>query len=167
MIDVITIEVRPPDVAELRTAGRLTVAAYVADGHLEPGDDYGDWLADTAGRADDVLIAAAGDVVLGAVTWCPPGSPHREVARADDEGEFRALAVDPEHRGRGAARALVEACLQRGRELGLSRIWLCSLTGMTKAHRLYESLGFRRVPERDWVPDDAPDLVLRSFCREL
>ncbi|RLV57053.1 GNAT family N-acetyltransferase [Aeromicrobium phragmitis] len=164
---MITIEVRRPDAAELHAAGRLTVAAYVADGHLEPGDDYGDWLADTAARADDVVVATAGDEVLGAVTWCPPGSPHREVAQADDEGEFRALAVDPEHRGRGAARALVEACLQRGRELGLTSVWLCSLAEMTKAHRLYESLGFQRAPERDWVPHDAPDLVLLAFCRTL
>ena len=163
-----TLQIRGPPAGGSRpAAGRVVVDGYTADGYLEPGDDYGSWLGDTAARAADVLVAVLDGEVIGSITWCPPGSSHREVAAGDDEGEFRALAVDPAHRGLGAARALVEYCLGAAASLGLSRVWLGSRTTQTKAHRLYESMGFRRVPERDWSPPDAPDIILLAFVLEV
>ncbi|OUZ11231.1 hypothetical protein BHE97_05150 [Aeromicrobium sp. PE09-221] len=162
-----TLEIRRPSGDELAATGRVVIDGYMADGHLATGDDYGNWLGDAAERADDVIVAVLDGAVIGSVTWCPPGSPHRELATSDDEGEFRALAVDPAHRGHGAARALVGHCLDEAAALGLSRMWLCSRPTQTKAHRLYESTGFRRVPERDWSPPDAPDITLLAFVREI
>lgn len=151
---------RPSD---YEAVGALTVAAYVADGYLQPGDDYAEELRDTGhrDREAEVWVAERGDgVLLGAVTFCPPGSSYREVSR-DDEGEFRSLAVDPRARGAGVGAALSRHCLGRSRALGLAGVALCSMDSMTTAHRLYERLGFRRDPARDWSPH--PGVLLLGF----
>jgi hypothetical protein len=36
---------------------------------------------------------------------------------------------------------------------------------MHTAHRLYERLGFSRLPERDWTP--VPGITLRCYSLEL
>lgn len=138
----------------------LTLSAYVSEGLLEPDDDYVEELADVAARmrGAEVWVAELAGVVVGAVTFCPPGSPYRELA-ADGEGEFRMLAVDPAARGRGAARALVECCFQRCRELGLASIVLCSMPTMKPAHRLYAGTGFERDESLDWDVDSGLRLL--------
>ena len=85
------------------------------------------------------------------MTFCPVGSPYREIGR-DDEGEFRMLAVSPAARGRGVGQALVELCLRRARELGYAGIRMSTMDRMTSAHRVYERLGFVRAPQDDWSP---------------
>ncbi len=62
------------------------------------------------------------------------------------------LAVAPRARRRGTARALVQACVDRARVAGASTLVLSSSTRMLAAHRLYEQMGFTRLPERDWSP---------------
>lgn len=149
--------------------GALTVAGYDADGHLVNPDgsydhEYAAWLADGGGRArDGVLMVAvqpraASDDLLGTVTWCPPGSPFRELATRDDQGEFRTLSVAPEARGRRVGSALVDWCLDEARNTGLVEVLICSLPSMATAHRLYESRGFVRRPELDWTPFPGVDL---------
>ena len=95
-------------------------------------------------------MAVEGDQLLGTVTWCPPGSPYRQLATADNQGEFRTLSVAPEGRRRGVGRALVVDCVDRAGAAGLTEVVLCSLSVMTPAHALYESFGFVRRPELDW-----------------
>ena len=36
---------------------------------------------------------------------------------------------------------------------------------MTAAHRIYERLGYHRIPERDWSPQPGVDLI--AFAKEL
>jgi ribosomal protein S18 acetylase RimI-like enzyme len=70
------------------------------------------------------------------------------------------LAVDPAGgQGRGMGRALVRACIDRARAEGRSRIVLLTRPRMVAAHRLYEAMGFRRVPERDWEPEQGIELL--------
>lgn len=71
------------------------------------------------------------------------------------------LGVAPEARGRGVGRALVRAVIARADDTGADRVVLCSLEMARTAHRLYERLGFVRLPERDWYPE--PDLLLMAF----
>ena len=85
------------------------------------------------------------DRVVGVVTYCPPGSPWREIGR-DDEGEFRMLAVDPAAQGAGAGTALARLCEERAREHGATGMALSSLATMTSAHRVYARLGYTRDP---------------------
>jgi ribosomal protein S18 acetylase RimI-like enzyme len=144
-------------------AGEVTVAAY-ADFTLGPADPYVARLRDAATRDREAeLWVATGedrDEILGCVTICPPGSPWRELAQPD-EGEFRMLAVAPEARGRGVGEALARMCLDRFRADGVRGVVICSLPQMTAAHRVYERLGFRRVPELDWEP--VPGVELHGY----
>ncbi|WP_114907374.1 GNAT family N-acetyltransferase [Ornithinimicrobium murale] len=158
--------VRPAVPEEFERVGEITAVAYVHDGHLAADFSYVEVLRDAAARANaaELLVATDGATILGTVTWCPDGSPYKEVA-AGDEGEFRMLAVLPEARGRGVARALVQACLDRSRETGHARIVLSTQPSMAPAHALYESFGFVRDPARDWEP--VPGIHLVAYALDL
>jgi ribosomal protein S18 acetylase RimI-like enzyme len=62
-------------------------------------------------------------------------------------------------RGGGIAQALVSVCLERSRELGYHAVVLSTLPDMAAAHLLYQRMGFRRLPERDWSPEEGVDLI--------
>jgi ribosomal protein S18 acetylase RimI-like enzyme len=154
---------RPQDLAAV---GRITVEAYTHDGHLATDADYMAELADAATRAREAELWVADDdgTVVGSVTYCLPGTPFAELAQ-DDEGEFRMLSVAAQARGRGIAEALVRTCIQRSRELGHRALVLCSMKEMATAHRLYDRLGFERLPGRDWSP--VPGVDLEAFILPL
>jgi ribosomal protein S18 acetylase RimI-like enzyme len=152
--------VRPAAAEDLAAVGEITVEAYRGDGLLEATDDYAAQLSDAVGRAAEaeVWVAVDGSEVLGSVTYCWPGTPFAELARAN-EGEFRMLGVARTARRRGVAEALVRRCVERSEELGHDAVVLCSMREMATAHRLYERLGFQRLPERDWSPEPGVDLL--------
>ncbi len=156
-------EVRPEEYAAL---GDLIVAAYRIVGELDPG--YLEHVHDVGARAAvcPVLVAVdPGGRVLGGVTYVPgPGTPYSEVEREGEAG-FRMLAVDPAAQGLGVGRRLVLSCIERARRDGRHGMVLLTRPSMTTAHWLYESLGFRRDPGRDWRPED--DLELLAFALEL
>jgi ribosomal protein S18 acetylase RimI-like enzyme len=111
-----------------------------------------------------VLVADLDGVVVGTVTYCPEGSRLRELA-GPGEAEFRMLAVSPSARRKGVAEALVRRVIERAREQGCSAVVLSSQPVQEDAHRLYERLGFRRTPEKDWSP--APGIDLLGFRLDL
>jgi GNAT superfamily N-acetyltransferase len=149
----VTLLVRParPDEAD-RTAA-LIERCYVGEGFIAADNPYVHELRDGAGRLQnaDLLVAEWEDTLVGTVTWCPAGSPWREIAEPG-EGEFRMLAVEPRARGRGAGRALVQACLDRAQGGGMAAVVISTIDRMVEARRLYQTLGFHRAPERDWWP---------------
>jgi ribosomal protein S18 acetylase RimI-like enzyme len=152
------ITVRPAHADELDEVGELTVRAYAE--WLEPDDFYVRQLRDAATRAREaeVYVALLGQDLAGTVTFCPQESPWSEIAQPG-EGEFRMLAVDPAHRRQGVAEALVGVCLERARELGYDALVLSSLAEQAPAQRIYQRLGFIRVPDRDWSPVEGVDLM--------
>ncbi|WP_427891058.1 GNAT family N-acetyltransferase [Kribbella sp. GL6] len=159
-----TFEIRPADPAEYDAVGELTVEAYSHDGFVR--GEYAMTLRAAADRAAkaELWVAADSSGLLGTVTYCPVGSVYREIG-ADDEGEFRMLAVAGRSRGLGVGTALTERCIDRSRELGMRRVVMSSAQYMTTAHRLYERLGFTRLPERDWAP--IPGVDLYAFALDL
>ncbi|MFB7863462.1 GNAT family N-acetyltransferase [Streptomyces sp. NPDC056069] len=158
---------------EYETLGEITGRAYLDDGHLLRGED--DWylghLRNVAGRAAvaEVLVAVTEEgALLGGVTFVPAPGVMGDRAKPG-ETEIRMLAVSPAARGRGVGEALVRACVERARAVpGCVRIVLSTQTGMRTAHRIYERLGFHRVPERDWAPiPEQPEFVLLCYALEL
>jgi GNAT superfamily N-acetyltransferase len=145
--------------------GALTEDAY-EEFIDDPQDYYRAALRDAArrDREAELWVAEVGDGLVGTVTYCPIGSPWRELG-SDDEAEFRMLAVAPKARGHGVGEALVRHCEARATADGATRMVLSTLDEMTSAHRIYGRLGYRRSPERDWFPQ--PDIPLWCFVKDL
>ncbi len=159
--------IRPATEADLAVIGAITVEAYRVDGFVGEHDDYAETLADAAARFRDaeLLVAVDGaNEVLGSVTVVSPGTPYAEISEAG-ELEFRMLSVAASARGRGVGEALVRTVVDRARAAGIGRVVLSSSEKMAAAHRLYERLGFTRLPERDWMP--LPGLTLVAYAYGL
>ena len=165
-----TIAIREARPGELAAAGDVVVRAYRAlGGGGDAHEAYLEHVRDAAGRARHCPVLVAVDEgtgeVLGSVTYVPgQGNAFAELA-GEGEGEFRMLGVAPEAQGRGVGAALVRACIARARADGRHGIVISTTPVMHAAHRLYEHLGFRRAPERDWVP--VPGVELWAYVLAL
>ena len=151
---------RPEDYDRI---AELTVGVYV-DGRLA-SDGYTPQLADVAGRASRSELLVVRDArghIIGSVALVLSGD-FGEITTSDDEAAFRMLVVDPAAQGHGAGQLLVITCLERARAAGKRRMVISTDPRMTTAHRLYERLGFTRLPERDWSPMPGIDLLAYSL----
>jgi ribosomal protein S18 acetylase RimI-like enzyme len=159
-----TLSVSPAGPEDFDQIAELTVRVYVDGGLANEG--YTPELADVAGRASrsELLVAKDDGRVVGSVALVLAGD-FGEVTTSDEEAAFRMLVVDPSMQGRGLGELLVTTCLDRARAAGKRRMVLSTGTRMTAAQRLYERLGFTRLPERDWSP--VPGIDLLVYSREL
>ncbi|AXJ10229.1 GNAT family N-acetyltransferase [Arthrobacter sp. PM3] len=162
------LDFRPAGPADYREVRRITRDAYLRAGHFTAGHPYMSVLDNVEHRAEhaQVWVAEASGTVVAAVTLTFPGQAYSEIAR-DNELEFRMLAVDPAVQGGGIGRTVVRRVIDHAQSLpDIGGISITSATFMERAHGLYESLGFRRVPDRDWyVPGE--DVLLWVFRLEL
>jgi ribosomal protein S18 acetylase RimI-like enzyme len=159
----LTVESAGP--ADFARIAELTVAVYVGGGLATPA--YAPELADVAaraGRADLLVVRGPGGGVVGSVALVLDGD-FGNVLTSKHEAAFRMLVVDPAVQGRGVGELLVTTCLERARAAGKRRMVISTDPRMTTAHRLYERLGFARLPERDWRPE--PGIELLVYAREL
>lgn len=134
--------------SDARAVAKLWTEAYVTlgvGGRLDPytATDFFD-----SAQRGEIFLSDGESGVLGVVVLYSPGTPGRIVAQPD-EAELSRLAVDSAARGMGIGRALADFCEQRARAASWGAIALWSRPLQVEAHRLYESLGYRRLPERD------------------
>ena len=144
-------EARPEDFAEI---DELIVAAYAHD--YGPSEERGDPMRTAAGRATDFDLWVAHDadeVLLGSITTRRPGGPPLHEDFASDELDVRLLGVSPLARRRGVGAALMARVATHAKAAGFRAVALKTAPNMAGAHRLYDALGFTRVPERDglWI----------------
>lgn len=78
----------------------------------------------------------------------------------DETCELKRLYVRPGFRGHDIGRQLVAALIQAARDTGCRRMVLDSHVSMTRAHQLYESAGFVRIPTPDDFPEELKPLVV-------
>jgi GNAT superfamily N-acetyltransferase len=104
---------------------------------------------------DGMLVVESADgQLLGTGTVAADGRTLHAVDWPAGHAVFRAMAVAPAARGTGAGSVIGRALLDRAAARGARAVGLHTGTFMVDAQRLYERLGFRRVPERDLRIDD-------------
>ena len=117
-------------------------------------EDYLPLAHDPSGT---ILVAETGDsdppVVAGFLAF------HRVM----DEAELRNIAVDPSHRQKGIARALMAAGIQAMRDFGVRRLFLEVRASNQPALRLYRAVGFKLLYKRhDYYHDPVEDALVMA-----
>jgi ribosomal protein S18 acetylase RimI-like enzyme len=160
------VEVRPVRPDEYEQAGRVTADAYREFADSDSWEEYLRTLADVEGRAQraTVLVAVEDGRVLGTLTLeldqrIDPDDP----PLPSGEAHIRMLGVAPDARGRGVARALMDASVELARQGGRTLISLHTTQRMRAAQAMYDSLGFERGPDRVF-PDG---FVLLSYMKTV
>ncbi len=145
--------------AEVDRVAELAVGAYLADYDLS--HDYLASIADVGPRAREHEVWVAQDRATGALLGTvatPRSGGHLSDLGRPGELDFRLLAVDPAARGQGVGALLTGYVIELARLRGLERVVLNSGADMVAAHRLYQRLGFTRLPERTSLLSDGRPL---------
>ena len=102
------------------------------------------------------IVAQRGSELVGSVQlYSASADAYQGIAAKSNVPEVRLLAVAPDQRGAGIARALMNECVQRARESGAAELGLHTSASMRAAIELYEGMGFVRAPAHDFQPDGA------------
>lgn len=139
------------------------IAALWTEAYFDEGEGGRDTpyarsdFEETRNAATYFLVAETDGLVVGVVALLAPGEPSRAVA-LEDEAELARLVVSSTARRRGVGRALTKRCAELARSEGWPAISLWSRPYQGAGHRLYESLGYERRPERDSIDET-------GFCR--
>ncbi|PYS82667.1 MAG: GNAT family N-acetyltransferase [Acidobacteria bacterium] len=90
-----------------------------------------------------VLVADDNGDVIGYAFAAVEGYDY--MALRGPAGVLHDVIVDPEHRGRGVGRLLIDAVLEFFRSRGVPRVVLSTAERNEAAQRLFASMGFRRT----------------------
>nr|WP_231637177.1 GNAT family N-acetyltransferase [Microbacterium sp. No. 7] len=151
----VALVVRTATPEEHDRVGELTFRGFGHDETSRPDPAREALLRDAAARAaeGDLLVAADGatGALVGTASLLRPGSRLNRQAR-DGEAELRLLAVLPHARRSGAGWALMTEAIARARAWGVPALVLDTGPTNHASQRLYDRLGFVRVPERETQP---------------
>lgn len=154
-------DIREADERDAEAVAALWTETYASAGPEGRQEPYSPQEYFAVAAESDVTVAVDDDdAVVAVAAVFPPGAPGRSVA-GPGEAELARLAVAGRARRRGIGRALVEGAVERARRYGADGVALWSRPYQTAAHALYESLGWRRVPERDDEDRDGRRWVFR------
>ena len=132
----------PSDLADLEAIRGLFRAYAASLGFSLEYQGFGDELADLPGKyappSGALLLARAGGEAAGTVAL-------RRLE--DDICEMKRLYVRDEYRGRGIGRVLAEGVIVRAAKVGYTRMRLDTISTMSSANSLYDSLGFAEIPQ--------------------
>ena len=149
-----SVTIRPATPADAPDLGRLG-AQLVALHHdfdpqrfIAPTPDtargYGEYLASQTDVPDTlVLVAEQNGAVVGYAYAGLEG--HDWMALRGPAGVLYDIVVDPEHRGKGVGRQLLDAVTVALVERGAPRVVLSTAEGNAGAQRLFAAAGFRRT----------------------
>jgi DNA-binding MarR family transcriptional regulator/N-acetylglutamate synthase-like GNAT family acetyltransferase len=96
----------------------------------------GDFIEQFNPKWDRAWIAQIDKRIVGSVLL---------VKKTKSIARLRLLYVEPDARGQGIGRRLVDACIAHGQQLGYKRMTLWTNDVLTAARAIYETFGFERV----------------------
>ena len=94
-------------------------------------------------REARILVAELDGAIAGAVGYVAPNRTKHEVF-PPEWAALRFMAVDPDHRRKGVARALAEECVRLAKADGAEVLGLFTSPAMGTAFALYLRMGFTR-----------------------
>ncbi|MFE4813361.1 GNAT family N-acetyltransferase [Peribacillus simplex] len=114
-------------------------------------------------RDVELLVAELDGEVVGSVALFPAKSDaYKGLVDMLDYPEIRMLAVTPQARHKGVAEALIKECIRRTKVNGSQYIGLHTADFMKTAMRLYERMGFVRLPQFDFQPAD-DGIIVKAY----
>lgn len=99
----------------------------------------GDFVRNFDQNLDRCWIAELDGKVVGSVFI---------VKHTESAAKLRMLYVEPEARGNGVGRKLVDAALEFSRAAGYANVMLWTNPQLTAARKIYEAVGFEMIEER-------------------
>lgn len=69
---------------------------------------------------------------------------------------FRLLAVDPSIRGHGIGKLLTNECIRKAKDKKCKQMVIHTIMAMQTAWKMYESLGFKRAEDLDFMQGELP-----------
>jgi ribosomal protein S18 acetylase RimI-like enzyme len=148
------LRIRPATSADISTIGRLGALLVRAHHDFDPkrfipatsrtAEGYGSYLGSQLQEPDIVvLVAEQNGEVVGYTYAGIEGTDY--MALRGPAGALYDIVVDPEQRGRGVGRALLDATLDELKARGAPRVVLSTAERNEPAQRLFERAGFRRT----------------------
>ncbi|SDJ79965.1 GNAT family N-acetyltransferase [Sediminibacillus albus] len=115
----------------------------------------------------ELLVAEHEGIALGSAALFPANTDaYQGHVEELDYPEIRVLAVTPEAQGKGVASALIEECIHRAKAKGYCWIGLHTGAFMHGAIRLYERVGFERLPQYDFEPAN-DGIIVKAFRKAI
>ena len=161
---------------EFEAIGKLMVNVYSQlEGFPKPDQQpaYYHMLANigelTRKPETELLVAVSpGGKIAGGVVYFSDMQYYGSGGTATKEKNaagFRLLAVDIDVRGKGLGKLLTKECINRAREKNLAQIIIHSTKAMQTAWKMYESLGFKRSEDLDFMQGELPVFGFRLLLK--
>nr|WP_277874840.1 GNAT family N-acetyltransferase [Leptolyngbya sp. FACHB-16] len=139
-------------IADLNVAAYAEFASYLPSGSWKVMQKNLRNISERAEAAEFIVYRFSNDII-GSVAYCPTGKGDPTIFRSD-MASLLLLAVHPEHRGKGIAKALTMACISKAINDKASSIGLFTSELMQSAQHIYRDLGFQQeseLPKRNGV----------------
>ena len=154
MSDTPAVTIRPGAPADAATLGRLGALLVRLHHALDPdrfisateqtAQRYGAFLGTQIATPDVVVLVAEREgTVVGYTYATVEGNDYMSLR--GPAGVLQDIVVDPDHRGHGVGRALLDATLAALKARGVPRIVLSTAERNESAQRLFARAGFRRT----------------------
>jgi|SRR6476469_8381034 len=150
----VAVNIRPARAADIPAIGRLGALLVRTHHDFDPqrfiaetprtADGYGSYLGSQIGQPNVIVLVAERDGEVIGYTYAGVAG-YDYMSLRGPAGEFYDIVVDPEHRGQGVGRMLLDATLDQLKARGAPRVVLSTAEKNVAAQRLFDHAGFRRT----------------------
>lgn len=155
-----------PYIREQRVNAYLEHAAKIPEGHWKALKQAILSEGDILPGVERIVAEIDGEIAGSVVLFPAKIDAYDGNVEVLDYPEIRMLAVSPKLRGKGVASALVAECIQRAKAQGHLAIGLHTGEFMKSAMKLYQTMGFKRLPQYDFEPAN-DGIIVKAYRLSL